>query len=321
MDQASPQGNSSDNLLRAFTILSLGVLAASTSSIFIRYAQSEANSLVIAAYRLGIATLILLPVALSRDRESLTNLKRRQWFLFSLAGFFLGVHFGTWISSLAYTSVASSVVIVQTTPLFVMILSPLLLGERPKRFAYLGLLIAFLGGIAITMSDSCSLPFEVACLEDLVGLGSRALTGNSLALAGAISGALYMILGRANRGMVELIPYITIVYGTAALTLLVMVGLLRLPLIGYSPTTYLWFLLLAIFPQLLAHSSYNWALRLLPASSVSLALLGEPVAAALLAYFLLGEGLPMLRLLGALLILGGVSLAITQPAKTLTSKA
>jgi drug/metabolite transporter (DMT)-like permease len=124
-----------------------------------------------------------------------------------------------------------------------------------------------------------------------------------------------MILGRANRGKVELIPYITIVYGSAALTLLMVAFILRLPLIGYAPTTYLWFLLLAVFPQLLAHSSYNWALRYLPASSVSLTLLGEPVAAALLAYFLLGESLPVLRLLGAFLILGGVSFAISQPAR------
>jgi drug/metabolite transporter (DMT)-like permease len=306
---------SKHSVTRNLTILTIGVLAASTSSIFIRYAQEEANSLIIAAYRLGIATTILLPIALLRYRSTLLSFNRRQWLSLSLAGLFLGAHFGTWISSLAFTTVASSVVIVQTTPLFVMILSPLLLQERPKRYAYLGLFVALLGGIVIAISESCSLPLDRVCLENLTQQSSRALTGDALALAGAISGALYMILGRSNRGTIDLIPYITVVYGIAAISLFLIVGFLRLPITGYSPSTYLWFLLLALLPQLLAHSSYNWVLRYLPASSVSLSLLGEPVAAAILAYLLLGEVLPGLRIIGALLILSGIAIAIIQTRK------
>jgi drug/metabolite transporter (DMT)-like permease len=298
-------------------ILIAGVLSASTSSIFIRFAQEEVHSIVIASYRMAIATVILLPWALTRYRSDLRRLGTRQWAMTLLAGLCLGLHFGTWISSLAFTSVASSVVLVQTTPIFVMLLSPLILGEKPSGRAVVGLFVALLGSLAIGISDSCSSPFEPNCIATLSSANSTALRGDLLALAGALTGALYLLIGRSVRKTIPLIPYITLVYGIAAISLWSVALSIRLPIMGFSSPMYLWFLLLAIFPQLLAHSSYNWALKYLPAMLVSLSLLGEPVSATLLAYLFLGERLSSLRWIGAIIVLAGIALAVIYPKRTL----
>jgi drug/metabolite transporter (DMT)-like permease len=125
------------------------------------------------------------------------------------------------------------------------------------------------------------------------------------------------MIGRTIRKVVPLIPYITLVYGFAAITLLIVAFFSGLPFTGYSPKMYLWFLLLALFPQLLAHSSYNWALRYLPATSVSLSLLGEPVSAAFLAYLILSESIPALRWIGAIIVLAGIVIALYRPKTAL----
>ncbi|TFH33266.1 MAG: DMT family transporter, partial [Anaerolineales bacterium] len=256
-----------DTSIPPLTVVMIGILAASTSSIFIRFAQQEADSIVIASYRLGLATLILMPWALWRNRVDFTRLQTREWLLTLAAGVCLGAHFGTWISSLAYTNVTSSVVLVQTSPLFVMLLSPLFLQEPPSRRALLGLLLALLGGLAIALSDTWCFPANAICLRMSSSARGTALKGDLLAVAGAISGALYLIAGRSSRKTIPLVPYITLVYGIASLTLLTVALISHLPLRGFSRGTYLWFLLLAIFPQLLAHSNYNWALKFLPATT------------------------------------------------------
>jgi drug/metabolite transporter (DMT)-like permease len=148
-------------------------------------------------------------------------------------------------------------------------------------------------------------------------LSSAAIKGDLLALAGALSGALYLIIGRATRKAMTLIPYITLIYAVAAATLLVVAAFSGYTFTGYSPQMYLWFLLLAIFPQLLAHSTYNWALKYLSATSVSLSLLGEPVAAAVLAHLILGESLPALRWISAVVVLVGIAFAFFRPKPAL----
>ncbi len=295
-------------------VLFFGILAASTSSIFIRFAQAEVPSIVIASYRLSIAALILLPYAVKRHRS---DLKHRHWSKIIGAGIFLAIHFGTWITSLEYTSVTSSVVLVQTTPIFVMLLSPFFLGETPARWTIIGLILALAGSAAIALSDTCALPLDHACAKEFLDFDRMSIKGDLLAIAGAVSGAAYLMLGRVVRKTMPLIPYITLVYGIAAVGLLVTSFISGLPLTGYSPSMYLWFLLLAIFPQLLAHSSYNWALEFLPANTVALSLLGEPVSASVLAFLILRETLPFLRWLGAMIIFVGIATALYQPRKTL----
>jgi len=290
--------------------LGIGILAVSTASIFIRYAQAYAPSLVIASYRLGLATLFLAPLVYWRYRPELRSLRRRDLLLALLAGFFLSLHFATWITSLEFTTVASSVVLVTTTPLWVALLSPVVLKETPSRRVLVGLGLALVGGIIIGLSDVCAWRSGgLACpsFHDLVR--GRAFLGDMLALTGALMAAAYLMIGRRLRVKVSLISYIFVVYGMGAVVLILLTIIARQPLLGYPPPAYLWFVLLALVPQLIGHSSYNWALRYLPAAVVSIATLGEPVGSTILAYFFLHETPTIMKIFGAILILAGIVIA------------
>jgi drug/metabolite transporter (DMT)-like permease len=170
-------------------VLFLGIFAVSTSSVFIRIAQQGASSLEVAAYRLSIASLILIPF-IWRQRRELSRLGWGQWRLVILSGFFLAGHFATWISSLAYTSVASSVALVSTTPLWVALLSLFFLGERLNSRTWLGLGIALSGGIVVGLSESCALGASgISCAEISSFYAGKAFLGNLLVQFG-IKGSL-----------------------------------------------------------------------------------------------------------------------------------
>jgi drug/metabolite transporter (DMT)-like permease len=282
--------------------LGLAILTASTSSLFVRYAQQEAESLTIAALRMTFASFFLAPILLSRYRTEIAGYSQRMLLLSLGAGALLAIHFATWISSLEFISVASSVVLVQTSPLFVALLSALLIREKVSRSVALGLAIALAGSLVVGISDAC---VNLACADILHG---DALKGDALALAGGFSGAGYIVIGRNLRSKVSLISYVGVVYGTAAVVLLAFMLLAGQSPFGLAPIAYLWMILLAIFPQLIAHSTYNWALRFVPATVVAVTLLGEPIAAAILARVLLDEVPPLARLFGAALTLAGIVL-------------
>jgi len=291
-----------------FAIL-VAILAVSTASIFIRFAQREAPSLVIAALRLTVASLILAPVTISRYRDELRKLTRTDLLLGVLSGLFLAVHFATWISSLEYTSVASSVVLVSTGPLWVALLSPIFLKEPLTRLVLVGMSLALLGGTIIGLSDSCQIENGFTCPPLSRFVQGTAFLGNFLALAGAWTVAGYLMIGRRLRAGMSLIPYIFVVYGIAAIILLVIMFAAGQRPTGYSPVFYLWILLLALLPQLIGHSTYNWALRYMPAALVSITTLGEPIGSAVLAYFILRETPTPLTIFGGALILAGIYLA------------
>jgi drug/metabolite transporter (DMT)-like permease len=288
-----------------------GVAIVSTAAIFIRFAQQEGSpSIVIAAARLTIASLVLAPLALTRYRADLQRLTRQEWALALLSGFFLALHFGSWITSLAFTSVASSVVLVSTTPLWVAILAPLVLHERIGLAAGMGLILALIGGTVVGLSDTCSWQSGALSCPPLQSFfAGKAALGDLLSLIGAWMAAGYILAGRKLRAIMELIPYIFIVYGMASIVLIgIMLGLGESP-VGLSPLAYLWFILLALLPQLLGHSTFNWALKYLPASFVSIALLGEPVGSTVLAYFIFQEAPGWVKIGGAVLILVGIWMA------------
>jgi drug/metabolite transporter (DMT)-like permease len=284
------------------------ILAVSTASIFIRFAQHEAPSLVIAAGRLTIASLLIGPVAGIRYRQELKSISSRELLLGLASGFFLAIHFATWITSLEFTSVASSVVLVSTGPLWVALLSPFLLKESISPGVFAGLFFALIGGAVIGLSDSCSITNTLVCPPFAEFILGKAFYGNILALAGAWAVALYLIIGRKLRARLSLTTYIFIVYGMAAIVLIFIMLANGSSPIGYSPETYLWILLLALIPQLIGHSTYNWALRFLPATMVSVTTLGEPVGSAILAYFILRESPTILTISGGVLILLGIFL-------------
>jgi drug/metabolite transporter (DMT)-like permease len=289
--------------------LAIGVLASSTASIFIRFAQESAPSLVIAAYRLGIATLILVSILSFRKDVSLREINTSSFQLGVAAGIFLAIHFATWISSLEYTTVASSVVLVSTSPLFVALVSPVLLKEPINPNLRYALALSLIGTLIIAVSDTCITADQFRCPTVKSLLEGEAIKGDILAIGGALSGAGYMLIGRKVRGQLSLLPYITLVYGIAAIVLIILVALAGQQMIGFPPIVYLWFLLLAIFPQLVGHSSINWALRFLTAAFVSITLLGEPIGSSILALVIFQESPSWLMLVGAGLILSGIVIA------------
>lgn len=283
----------------------LGILFVSTASIFIRFAQSEASSIVIAAGRLFIASLVLVPLALTRAREQFRGLSRAEWLKAGLSGMFLALHFATWIQSLEYTSVASSVVLVTTTPLWVALFSPMILGESLRRSVIFGLIVSMLGGIVVGVGNACDLIQGSLACQGQIFSGSS-MVGNFLALFGAWMAAGYMLMGRQLRKKLDTVAYSSIVYGVAAVLLLGVVIIRAEPVFSYSGDTYLWLLALGIFPQLLGHSLFNWSLKYISAAYVSLTLLGEPIGTIILAFIFLKESPTLLEGVGAGLILIGI---------------
>ena len=296
--------------------LLFGILAVSTASVFVRFAQQDAPSLVIAAYRLALAALILAPMALFGKRNELAALTTKQVLPLLLAGTFLAFHFATWITSLELTTVASSVVLVTTTPLWVAILSPFVLREQIAPVVWIGMAVALVGGAIVGLRDQCQVAdFSLACSSVFDLSTGESLKGNLLALTGAWMMAGYITIGRRVRSELSLIPYTFLVYGVSAIVLLILVFVTGQPLVGFPPQTYVWFAVLAIIPQLLGHSTFNWALRYLPAAYVSIALLGEPIGTTILAMLFLREAPVAAELFGGALILTGIYLAAQRPGK------
>jgi drug/metabolite transporter (DMT)-like permease len=278
-------------ILPPLLVIVFGILAVSTGSIFVRYAQNYASSIVIAAYRL-------------------TRIRGRNRWLAVGSGIFLALHFATWISSLQYTTVVSSVVLVSTAPLWVALLSPVTLKEPLTRAILIGMGLAFVGVILVGFSDICSIESgKLICPSFRDFIRGSAFMGDMLALAGAWMAAGYLLIGRKLRGATALIPYIFVVYGIAAVVLIILALGSGQPAVGYPPQAYVWLILLALVPQLLGHSSFNWALGYLSAAFVSITLLGEPIGSAVLAYILLDETPTFLKIIGAILILAGIYIA------------
>jgi drug/metabolite transporter (DMT)-like permease len=287
----------------------LGILVVSTSSIVTRYAQAYAPSLVIAAWRLSLASVVLAPIVVGRERQALRRLTRQEIGLGLASGCLLALHFATWIASLEYTTVASSVVLVSTMPLFVAILGRFTLGESISRPIALGIMLGFVGAVAIALADACAWQTGLRCPPLGSFVSGTAFLGDALAVAGALAGGGYLLIGRRLRKGLPLTVYIGISYGAAAVVLITMMLLARQSPFGFPPSAYLLFAFLALGPQLLGHSSLNWALRYLSAAVVALTLLGETVGSTILAFLLLHEQPSALKLVAIGLILAGIYVA------------
>lgn len=276
--------------------IGIGVAAVSTAALFIRLA--EVPPLVAATYRLGIATVVLLPVALAVHGRRGLDVPRRTKVLLSVSGAALAAHFGFWIASLSYTSVASSVFLVTSNPILVALLSTLLLRERPRPLTVLGIIVALSGGALITGSG--------------LALGGRALLGNGLALLGAVAITAYYLVGRvarSGRAGLPLLVYTAWVYGTAFLIVAAGTAASGQPVLGYPWESLRYLVLLGLVPQVVGHSALNWALQTVPATLVAAAVMAEPVLASALAALFLGETPTLQEVIGGGLILSGVFLA------------
>lgn len=277
--------------------LVLAVLAISWGSILVRFCS--AGPLAIACLRLTFATFFLAPLVLPGLGRATPRSRAAGRTL--LAAGFLALHFGTWIASLRLTSIGSSVLLVSTQPLFSALLSGAWLGERPGKRFYAGMAICLAGMLLLTGAD--------------FGSSRSRLLGDVLALLAAAAGAAYFVLGRSVRADVPFGAYLFVVYGVAGAFLAVAALLARQPLLGFPPRELLPLAAMALFPSIIGHGGLNYAVRHLPAFTVSLAALGEPVLATLIARWLFDEPLTAALLGGGALILAGMLLAAAPAAR------
>jgi drug/metabolite transporter (DMT)-like permease len=281
--------------LRAGLALGAGAVALSFAAILIRL--TEAPSIVIAGGRLMVASLVLMPFFWSRFPRMKRELAGRSWMLICLAGAFLAAHFALWIESLKHTSVASSVVLVAMDPIFVAVASPFILREKLSLRTGLAVALGLVGTLVIAGPSFGS------------ALSTR---GNLLALGGAACAGGYLMVGRKVRQRVELLAYIYVMYSVAAVLLVGAVYASGNTLAGLRPASYVFIVLLALGPQIVGHTSFNWALRYMSAPSVAMAILFEPVGASLLAWWILKEAPAMFEVVGGVVILAAIYLAVSE---------
>ena len=282
-----------------FLVLALGVAAVSTAAVIIR--ETEAPSIVIAAYRIAIASVPLLVVVAVRREVPLAN--GRLLRLALLAGVFIALHFAFWIASVKETSVVTSVTLVASQPLWVAIVSGPLLKERIPRTIWIGVAIGVAGALVMVSDD--------------FGESGDTLKGDVFALLGAIFAAGYILIGRIARTQgAGLREYISIAYPSAAVILVIVAAVSGGGFGGYSSETYALLLLLALVPQLIGHTALNRSLGVLPAVTVAIAILGEPVGATILATLVLGEPPTLLEAVGGVILLVGVYLGVRASVDT-----
>jgi len=285
-------------MARTITILCIGIISISFAAIFIRFCD-DVPAIMIATYRLGIASCVLL--MFSAVRGTSFRIPARDLLLSLAGGVFLGLHFMLWITSLKYTSVASSVVLVTTNPVFVGLFSYFILKERQHGEIVAGTVLCLIGSVVIAAGDSG--------IHALVLLDSRALTGDILALTGAVMASAYLLTGSRVRERLDVLTYITIVYTTGALFLAAASLLTGASFTGYRSSSYLYMVLLAVVPQLVGHTSINWALRHLRAGMIAISILGEAIGATILAYLFFGETVSAFQVLGMALIFAAIIIA------------
>jgi drug/metabolite transporter (DMT)-like permease len=270
--------------------ISVGVVAVSFAAILIRLA--DAPPLVIAAWRLSLAALMLWPLTLAVARPEFRRLSRRDVILVLLSSVFLALHFGLWITSLSYTSIATSVILVTSSPLFVAAFSYFVFRESLSWNIVTGIGVCIAGTLLIGFDNWTQ--------------GSADLLGSILAFLGALAVSGYLLIGRRLRQRMGILVYSSLTYTSSAVLLVAAALVAGERLFGYPGETYLWMVLLAIGPQILGHLSLNWALRFVSATLITIAVLGEPVGTNILAFIIFHETPRLLEVAGGVLILGGI---------------
>lgn len=282
---------------KTYGALTLGVVSISFAAVFIRLADGPAAS--VAALRLIFTTLVLSPfVIFSREtRNAIITLRRGEKGLLFLAGLFLALHFLSWIASLSFTGITSSIVFVTMSPIFIEIYSVTVRGERTSARVWVGIGLALVGSVILGGGN--------------IAAGGENWKGDLLAVAGAIAVAGYFIVGSRLRPKLTLLAYIFPVYGTAALFLALAALLLGAGLTGLPARTYFYCFMMALVCQVTGHSLFNWALRRMKTTLVAMATLGEPIGTTMLAWLILGELPVPTEILGGAVIMAGVFVVLT----------
>lgn len=288
--------------------IGIAIFAISTSAIIVKLIE-DAPAGIIAFYRLLFAVLLMAPIVFIKYKAEIKNISKKDWIFAVISGIFLSLHFILWFESLNYTSVASSVVLVSLQPLFAFIGTYFFFGERFSVAAVISMFITLLGSFIIGWGD--------------LQISGLALLGDILALLGAITVTVYFLLGQKLRRSLSLMTYTFIVYSSSTLTLLIYNVILGNNFFHFAPNTWAWFLSLAIIPTFFGHSLLNWALKWVSTSTISMAVVFEPIGASILAYIILQEHVTWSQWLGGTIVISGLFLFIvstTRKSKVTISK-
>ncbi|MGJ7920029.1 DMT family transporter [Neobacillus sp. LXY-4] len=286
--------------MNPYIALAIGVLSVSTSAIFVKMSSAPAG--VIAFYRLFFSVMFMFPVFLIKYVPELRLITKRDWILSGMSGVFLAFHFILWFESLNYTSVASSTVLVTLQPLFAFAGTYLFFKEKLSGKAIISGITAVLGSGIISWGD-----FRIS---------GSALFGDLLALIACALITAYLLFGQTIRKRLSLITYTFVVYSICSITLFVYVLATGDSFIGYDMQTWSNFILLALVPNLLGHTLFNWTLKWFSTSTISVAILFEPVGATILAMYFLSERVIWTQIVGGIIVLAGIMLFLVDENKT-----
>lgn len=273
-----------------YVAIAIGVISVSLSAIFVKL--SSAESAVIAFYRMLFSVLVMSPVFLLKYKSELKLLQKRDWLFSIVAGLFLAFHFILWFESLNYTSVASSTVLVTLQPIFAFIGTYLFFKEKVAFQSIVAVIVAISGSLLISWGD-----FRVS---------GAALYGDGLALIACAFITGYLLFGQDVRKRLSLITYTMVVYSVSTITLFFYVLFMGQSFGPYESTDWLLFVMLAIVPNLLGHTLFNWSLKWVSTNAISIAILFEPVGAAILAFFIFNEKLILSQVIGGIIVILGI---------------
>lgn len=285
--------------INPYVALAIGVLAVSASAIFVKL--TTAPSGVIAFYRMFFTVLLMTPLFLLKYSSELRLITKRDWLYSGIAGIFLAFHFILWFESLNYTSVASSTVLVTLQPLFAFVGTYYFFKEKISSKAIVSGVIAIVGSIIISWGD-----FQIS---------GSALFGDILSLIACALVTAYLLVGQTLRKRISLVTYTFIIYSMSAITLFIYLLIVDAPLFAYPASDWMYFLLLALIPNLLGHTLFNWSLKWLSTSTISMAILFEPVGATILAFYILDEYVIWSQILGGFVVMVGISLFLLDERK------
>ena len=273
-----------------YVAIAIGVISVSLSAIFVKL--SSAESAVIAFYRMLFSVLIMSPVFLLKYKSELKLLQKRDWIFSIVAGVFLAFHFILWFESLNYTSVASSTVLVTLQPIFAFVGTYLFFKEKVAFQSIVAVIVAISGSLLISWGD-----FRIS---------GAALYGDGLALIARAFITGYLLFGQDVRKRLSLMTYTMVVYSVSTITLFFYVLFMGQSFGPYESNDWRLFVMLAIVPNLLGHTLFNWSLKWVSTNTISIAILFEPVGAAILAFFIFNEKLILSQVIGGIIVILGI---------------
>jgi drug/metabolite transporter (DMT)-like permease len=285
-------------------IVLAGTFFTSLSSIIIRF--SEAPALVISAYRMLFTTLMLLIPVILKSRTEFKNITKKEYTLCVVSGIFLALHFATWITSIKMTTVANSTILVSCSPIFVALANYFITKEKLGRKMAIGISLSLAGTIIIAMGSSR----ETA---------SNLMLGNILAFLGAIFVAGYLVIGGIARKNLSAGVYVFIVYSVSTVVLFVMCIASGTPIYPYATKEFLLFAALAFFCSILGHTVYNYMVKYVSSTMISVSTLSEPIFASILALVIFNEIPSSYTLVGGTVIISGIFYYLVSQTKEIKS--